>query len=109
MHITTLFSAGVGFVTLGLMILIMAFSNVTSKAPNSYPDDYVEKLPAVVNDPSERLDSIWPLYKVPDTERFYLIGEWHCMPSSAPTKSKQTWVQKGSGKGAVYLNGVDGK
>lgn len=60
----------------------------------SYPDEYVESLPGIIMDPSEKLDSIWPLYKMPDTDRFYIIGEWKAFESGAPTKSKQTWIQR---------------
>lgn len=90
---------------LGALVMLFGLYNVVEHKPfrkntvqkvgtYSYPDEYVESLPGIITDSKEKLDSIWPLYKMPDIDRFYLIGKWECMPSGAPTKSVQTWVQR---------------
>lgn len=100
-----LFWAGIFYSFGGACFLIYGLHQVVEHNPfrkntvqrvgtYSYPDEYVERLPGIITDPREKLDSIWPLYKMPDTDRFYLIGKWKCLESGAPTKSEQTWVQK---------------
>ena len=92
--------SGIITVIVGLLVVVHGVRQVVivslkqKVGTYSYPDSYVESLPGIITDPKEKLDSIWPLYKMPDIDRFYIIGKWKAMPSGAPTKSEQTWVQR---------------
>lgn len=81
---------------IGILVFIHGVRQINSSGEPkcSYPDEYVDRLPGIVGDPAETAGNIWPVYRMPKHERFYMLGKWKCQESSAPTKTPQTYCQR---------------